>query len=287
MPNPTNSKTKLDLNSLHLMGILNVTPDSFSDGGKFNSLDNALFQTEKMLKEGATIIDVGGESTRPGANIVSVEEEFERVLPVVESIKKHFDCFVSVDTSKPQVMQACGEVGIDLINDIRALQEEGALQVVADLNLPVCLMHMQNTPQNMQDNPSYNYILKEVHDFLTERTNVALQAGVKKEHILWDVGFGFGKTVQQNYQLLQHLEHFKDYPLLVGVSRKSMIGNLLKNEVNERLIGSVTAALYAVDRGAKILRVHDVKATAEALKIRQAIIDADLEAKQFSQLFSL
>ncbi len=262
----------LDLSFPQIMGILNFTPDSFSDSGQFFSLDKALFQVEKMLKEGATIIDIGGESTRPMAEEVSEFEELQRVIPLVEAVQKRFDCWISVDTSKAIVMQEAAKVGMDLINDIRALREPGALELAGQLNLPTCIMHMQGQPRTMQANPHYNDVVQDVYQFLSDRTQACLAVGIAKENIIWDMGFGFGKTVQHNYKLLQQLANFCDsgYPVLAGLSRKSMIGAVLDKPVTERVVGSVAGALIAAQNGATILRVHDVAATADALKVWQA-----------------
>ena len=262
----------LDLSSPQIMGILNFTPDSFSDSGQFFSLDKALFQVEKMLKEGATIIDIGGESTRPMAEEVSEAEELQRVIPLVEAVQKRFDCWISVDTSKAIVMQEAAKVGMDLINDIRALREPGALEIAGQLNLPTCIMHMQGQPRTMQTNPHYDDVVQDVYQFLNDRTQACLAAGIAKENIIWDMGFGFGKTVQHNYKLLQQLAHFceRGYPVLAGLSRKSMIGAVLDKPVTERVVGSVAGALIAAQNGATILRVHDVAETADALKVWQA-----------------
>ena len=262
----------LDLSFPQIMGILNFTPDSFSDSGQFFSLDKALFQVEKMLKEGATIIDIGGESTRPMAEEVSEAEELQRVIPLVEAVQKRFDCWISVDTSKAIVMQEAAKVGMDLINDIRALREPGALEIAGQLNLPTCIMHMQGQPRTMQANPHYDDVVQDVYQFLSDRTQACLAAGIAEENIIWDMGFGFGKTVQHNYKLLQQLSHFCEsgYPVLVGLSRKSMIGAVLDKPVTERVVGSVAGALIAAQNGATILRVHDVAATADALKVWQA-----------------
>ncbi|MFZ7156762.1 dihydropteroate synthase [Avibacterium avium] len=265
-----NNKT-LSLAQPQIMGILNFTPDSFSDSGLFFDRDKALFQVEKMLNEGATIIDIGGESTRSMAEEVSLEQELERVVPMVEAVRKRFDCWISVDTSKAQVMAESAKVGMDFINDIRALTEPNALQTAVQLALPTCIMHMQGQPRTMQQNPHYENVVQEVLNFLENRTALCLAAGMKKENIIWDLGFGFGKTVQHNYQLLQQLAKFtQDYPVLAGISRKSMIGAVLDKPVDERIVGSVAAALIAVINGAKIVRVHDVAPTADALKIWQA-----------------
>ena len=262
----------LDLSFPQIMGILNFTPDSFSDSGQFFSLDKALFQVEKMLKEGATIIDIGGESTRSMAEEVSETEELQRVIPLVEAVQKRFDCWISVDTSKAIVMQEAAKVGMDLINDIRALREPGALEIAGQLNLPTCIMHMQGQPRTMQTNPHYDDVVQDVYQFLTDRTQACLAAGIAKENIIWDMGFGFGKTVHHNYKLLQQLAQFCEsgYPVLAGLSRKSMIGAVLDKPVTERVVGSVAGALIAAQNGATILRVHDVAATADALKVWQA-----------------
>lgn len=266
----------LDLSVPQIMGILNFTPDSFSDSGRFFRLDKALFQTEKMLNEGAAIIDIGGESTRPMAEEVSEQEELQRVVPLVEAVRQRFDCWISVDSSKALVMREAAKVGMDLINDIRALQQPNALQAAAELGLPVCIMHMQGQPRTMQANPKYTDVVQDVLAFLRNRSAECIAAGVRKENLIWDVGFGFGKTVQHNYQLLQRLTTFCEdgYPLLVGLSRKSMIGAVLDKPVEERLIGSAVGALIAAQNGARILRVHDVAATADALKVWQATINA-------------
>ena len=262
----------LDLSFPQIMGILNFTPDSFSDSGQFFSLDKALFQVEKMLKEGATIIDIGGESTRPMAEEVPETEELRRVIPLVEAVQKRFDCWISVDTSKAIVMQEAAKVGMDLINDIRALREPGALEIAGQLNLPTCIMHMQGQPRTMQTNPHYDDVVQDVYQFLETRTQACLEAGIAKENIIWDMGFGFGKTVQHNYKLLQQLVQFckSGYPILAGLSRKSMIGAVLDKPVTERVVGSVAGALIAAQNGATILRVHDVAETADALKVWQA-----------------
>ena len=262
----------LDLTNPQIMGILNFTPDSFSDSGQFFQLDKALFQVEKMIAEGASIIDIGGESTRPMAEEVTLAQELERVIPLVEAVNQRFDCWISVDTSKAQVMAEAAKVGMDLINDIRALQEPEALSTAAKLALPVCLMHMQGQPRTMQLNPHYDDVVEDVIAFLQQRTEQCLAAGIKDEQIIWDPGFGFGKTVQHNYKLLQQFARFTEfgYSVLAGLSRKSMIGAVLDKPVEQRIVGSATGALLAAMNGAKILRVHDVAATSDALKIWQA-----------------
>lgn len=275
--NQQGSDRLLDLTKANVMGILNFTPDSFSDAGKFFSFDIALRQVEAMLMAGADIIDIGGESTRPNAKIVSLQEELDRVVPLVEAVRQRFDCLISIDTSKADVMRETALVGADILNDIRALQEPQAMEVAAQLKLPVCLMHMQGQPQTMQQNPDYDDVVEEVAEFLNQRIFACLAAGIAKEHILLDVGFGFGKTLQHNYQLLKHLNLFVEsgYPVLIGLSRKAMIGQVTGKAVDQRVIGSVTGALLAVQKGAKIVRVHDVAETVEAIKIWQAMNDCD------------
>ena len=251
------------------MGILNVTPDSFSDGGKFNSLDNALQQAERMIKAGVSIIDIGGESTRPGAPDVSLEEELARVVPAIKAIRAKFDVWISIDTSKAEVMRQAVEAGADLINDVRALQESGALQVAADANVPICLMHMKGQPRTMQTNPSYDDVLQDVEAFLQERVEACEAVGISKERLILDPGFGFGKTIEHNYHLLAHLEKFHSLglPVLAGMSRKSMIFKLLDKVPADCMVASVTCATIAAMKGAQIIRVHDVEETLEAMKI--------------------
>ncbi len=263
----------LDLRQVQIMGILNFTPDSFSDSGKFFSLDKALVQVEKMLNDGAYIIDIGGESTRYNAPIVSEAEELDRVIPLIEAVRQRFDCLISVDSSKPVVFREAARAGVDMLNDIRALTEPQALETAAELALPVCLMHMQGTPQTMQQAPHYDDLLDDVADFLNQRIFACLQAGIEQSHIILDPGFGFGKTIEHNFALLKHLNAFvaSGFPVLAGLSRKSMIGAVTHQPVEKRLVGSVAGALLAAQNGAKILRVHDVEATADALKVWQAM----------------
>ncbi|CAH6996610.1 dihydropteroate synthase [Vibrio chagasii] len=263
-----NNKT-LVLDRPHVMGILNVTPDSFSDGGKFNSLDNALLQAERMVQAGVSIIDIGGESTRPGAPDVSLEEELARVIPAIKAIRAKFDVWISIDTSKAEVMRQAVEAGADLINDVRALQEPGALQVAADANVPICLMHMKGQPRTMQANPSYDDVLQDVEAFLQERVEACEAVGISKEQLILDPGFGFGKTIEHNYHLLAHLEKFHSLglPVLAGMSRKSMIFKLLDKVPADCMVASVTCASIAAMKGAQIIRVHDVEETLEAMKI--------------------
>ncbi|MEZ8062288.1 MULTISPECIES: dihydropteroate synthase [Vibrio] len=263
-----NNKT-LVLDRPHVMGILNITPDSFSDGGKFNSLDNALLQAERMIQAGVSIIDIGGESTRPGAPDVSLEEELSRVIPTIKAIRAKFDVWISIDTSKPEVMREAVEAGADLINDVRALQAPGALQVAADANVPVCLMHMKGQPRTMQANPNYDDVLTDVEAFLKERVEACEAVGISKEQLILDPGFGFGKTIEHNYHLLAHLEKFHTLglPVLAGMSRKSMIFKLLDKAPADCMVASVTCATIAAMKGAQIIRVHDVEDTLEAMKI--------------------
>jgi len=258
-----------NFNKPKVMGILNVTPDSFSDGGKFSSFDNALKQVELMIFDGADIIDIGGESTRPGAVDVSEEDELARVIPLLKAIKSNVDIKVSIDTSKAEVMAQAIAHGADIINDVRALQNEGCLAVLAKSNVPICLMHMQGLPRSMQQKPQYDDVIGDIKQFFIDRISVCEQAGINRERLILDPGFGFGKTLEQNYQLLAQLHQFDDLglPLLSGTSRKSMIGNLLARNVDERLAGSLTTAIIAAQQNASIIRVHDVKETVDALKI--------------------
>ncbi|MGB9095711.1 dihydropteroate synthase [Erwinia sp.] len=268
--------TVLDLSHPHVMGILNVTPDSFSDGGKHNDLVQALTHANEMINAGATIIDVGGESTRPGASEVSVEQELERVIPVVEAISQRFEVWISVDTSKPEVIRESAKAGAHIINDIRSLQEPGALEAAAETGLPVCLMHMQGAPSTMQQSPKYKQLLQDVEAFFVHHIARCEAAGIKKEQLILDPGFGFGKNLSHNYQLLAHLADFHQFglPLLVGMSRKSMIGQLLNVGPSQRLTGSLACAVIAAMQGAHILRVHDVKETVEAMRVVEATLSA-------------
>lgn len=261
--------------TIQVMGILNVTPDSFSDGGLFQVRDAALRHVEQMLTEGVDIIDVGGESTRPGAAPVTVQAELERVVPVIAAIRERFAVPVSVDTSKPEVMQAAVAAGADLVNDVRALQEPGALDACARLSVPVCLMHMQGQPRTMQQEPHYTDVVQDICQFFTERMAACAQAGIARGRLILDPGFGFGKTLYHNLDLLNRLDEFAvlGLPILVGMSRKSMIGALLDNRpVDGRLQGSVAAAVIAAMKGASIVRVHDVAATVDAMKLVNAVV---------------
>lgn len=263
----------LSLQTPQVMGILNVTPDSFSDGGKFIGQSDALTQVEQMINDGANIIDIGGESTRPGAKEVSEDEELSRVIPVLEAIKSRFDVVVSIDTSKAAVMSLSIEAGAGIINDVRALQNEHCLKTLSQFDVPICLMHMQGLPRTMQNNPQYNDVINDIVSFFKQRIECCEQVGIDKSRLLLDPGFGFGKTLEQNYVLLAHLRAFErlGLPLFVGMSRKSMIGQLLDCCVEQRVVGSVAAALIAAQNGAKIIRVHDVKETVDALTILNAV----------------
>ncbi|KRS22443.1 dihydropteroate synthase [Alishewanella sp. WH16-1] len=263
---------ELDLSRPQVMGILNVTPDSFSDGGKHQQLSQALRSAEQMLADGATILDIGGESTRPGAADVSVEEELNRVVPLVSAIRSRFDCVISVDTSKAAVMSAAVQAGADIINDVRALQEPAALETAAALQVPVCIMHMQGVPGTMQQAPDYQDVVQQVYDYLLQRAAECQQAGITAAQIILDPGFGFGKNLSHNYQLLAALDKFvqSGYPVLAGMSRKSMIGQLLDIPVSERLAGSLACATLAAYAGAQIIRVHDVKETVQAVRVAAA-----------------
>ena len=263
----------LSLDSPKIMGILNVTPDSFSDGGRFNQLDKALIKVEAMINDGAAIIDIGGESTRPGAPLVSVQQELDRVLPIIQAIAVRFDVWISIDTSKAVVMTAAVNAGANLINDVRALQMPGALQAAAEAEVPVCLMHMQGQPQNMQDAPQYEDIIDEVMAFFRHRIEQCVSAGIKRTALILDPGFGFGKTMSHNFSLIVHFNQFSKFslPLLAGLSRKSMFDQLLTRNVEQRLASSLAGALLCAQRGAGIIRVHDVKETADVLAVLQQI----------------
>jgi dihydropteroate synthase len=262
-----------------VMGILNVTPDSFSDGGRFEQLDSALRQAESMVEQGAAIIDVGGESTRPGAHEVSVQEELDRVIPVIEALRPVTDIPISIDTSKALVMREAVATGAGLINDVRALREDGALAAAADLRVPVCLMHMLGEPRTMQQDPAYADVVAEVAAFLEERVSACVAAGIAENMIIVDPGIGFGKAHDHNVELLANLRQLRvrNLPLLAGVSRKSILGVLTGREVDERVPASVAAAVIAVINGADIVRVHDVRETVDALRVTQAVMEAGNE----------
>jgi dihydropteroate synthase len=268
---------KLDLRCPAVMGILNATPDSFSDGGKFTTLDAALRQVENMAAAGASIIDIGGESTRPGAGAVSEQEEIDRVVPLIEAAVGVVDVPVSIDTSKPGVMRAAVAAGASMINDVRALREEGALEAAAELQRPVCLMHMQGQPRDMQVAPQYDDVVAEITLFLRDRMTECLEAGLAEDMLLVDPGFGFGKTAADNVELLANLRQLQvlGRPVVVGLSRKSTLGVITGRGLCERMPASIAAAILAVERGAQIVRVHDVAETVDALRVVQAVLGAD------------
>ncbi len=262
----------LDLSTAVIMGILNVTPDSFSDGGEFSSFETACRQADTMVEHGATFIDIGGESTRPGAKDVSEQDELARVIPLIEYVSKQHNVWISIDTSKPGVMRAAVAAGAHLINDVRALQEPGALTAASELNVPVCLMHMQGQPRTMQQNPIYTDVVDDIAAFFEQRIEQCVQAGIKRDNIVLDPGFGFGKSLAHNYELLYRFAEFKAFglPLLAGMSRKSMFGQLLNRDVSQRLSASLAANMLALQAGAAIVRVHDVQETADMMAVLSA-----------------
>jgi dihydropteroate synthase len=265
---------QLDLSCPRIMGIVNVTPDSFSDGGQYSSTEKAVAHALQLVDEGADILDIGGESTRPGATPVSLQDELARVLPVIEQLAQRTTVPLSIDTYKPEVMRAAIAAGADIVNDVRALQEPGALQIVAGSRAGVCLMHMQGTPQTMQQDPHYADVVAEVNAFLATRLAAAEAAGIARERVVLDPGFGFGKKTQHNLQLLQEIGKTLAIgrPLLVGLSRKSVLGQITGGDVDARLHASLAASVISVMKGARIVRVHDVKATADALKVVAAVL---------------
>ncbi|WP_375321796.1 dihydropteroate synthase [Aliivibrio logei] len=270
------SKDKtLILDRSHVMAILNVTPDSFSDGGQFTHLDVALTQAEKMVNAGVSFIDIGGESTRPGAPEVSLQQELDRVIPIIEAVHQRFDTWISIDTSKAIVMKEAVKAGADLINDVRALQEPNALEAAAKANVPICLMHMQGQPRTMQSNPTYQDLFTDISDFLSERILACQSVGIAKDKLILDPGFGFGKTLEHNYQLLAELERFHQLglPVLAGMSRKSMVFKLLDVEPQQATSGSLACATIAAMKGAQIIRVHDFEQTMDIIKVCQATLE--------------
>ncbi len=264
---------QLDLSTPRIMGIVNVTPDSFSDGGKFNTTDKAVVHAMQLVEQGADILDIGGESTRPGATPVSLDEELKRVIPVIKALAQA-GVPLSIDTYKPEVMRAAIDAGVDIVNDVCALQEPSALEIVAVSKVGVCLMHMQGRPQNMQVDPQYQNVVTEVREFLNTRLKAAEQAGIGRERIVLDPGFGFGKRTTHNLTLLNNLSSLQSLglPLLIGLSRKSVLGQVVGSAVDERIHASIASSVVSVMKGANIVRVHDVKPTVDALKIVSAVM---------------
>ena len=279
---------ELRLDQPRIAGIINVTPDSFSDGGNFLDPQQAIAHGMKLAEEGADLLDIGGESTRPGAAEVTAQEEIDRVVPVIEALSKQTALPISIDTSKPEVMRAAAAAGAGMINDVRALREDGALEAAASLRVAVCLMHMQGEPRTMQDDPHYDDVVSDVRRFLAERIFACEMSGIDKKRIVVDPGFGFGKTIEHNLALLRALDQFAalGVPLLVGLSRKGMIGTLTGRERHaDRAVGSAAAALLAVQKGAAIVRVHDVAATRDSLAVWRAVAEGALPAKQVQKAF--
>lgn len=273
---------RLDLTDAKVMGILNVTPDSFSDGGQFHQREAALQQAARILEEGADIVDIGGESTRPGATPVTEQQELDRVMPVLEMVRDEFDAMISVDTSSAKVITEAAAAGAHIINDVRALEREGAMQAAVASRLPVCLMHMRGNPETMQKQPQYDSVVDEVYDYLDRRMQACVSAGIDPGRILLDPGFGFGKSLEHNLALLNNLDKFQrlNAPLLVGMSRKTMIGEILNRSVDQRMYGSIAAAVASVMNGAKIVRVHDVAPTVDAIGVINALLKEKREEEQ-------
>lgn len=272
-----NNQQLLSLDNAVIMGILNVTPDSFSDGGQFSEVDVAVERALLMQEQGAQIVDIGGESTRPGAEAVSAQEEILRVVPVIEKLSHVSDICISIDTSKPEVMSAAIKAGASMVNDVNALCADGAVEVCTKHDVPVCLMHMKGEPRTMQNNPVYKDVVLDVTSFLLERAEVCIKAGLKKEHIVLDPGFGFGKTLEHNLQLLKHYDALcaLNFPVMMGISRKSMLGLITGCEVDERLVPSIAAVVAGYQKGGRLFRVHDVKDTKNALLLCEAINDVE------------
>ena len=262
-----------DLSRSIVMGILNVTPDSFSDGGRFDRVEQALDHALRMQAEGADIIDIGGESTRPGARAVTPEEELERVMPVIRVLRQESDIPISIDTSKPEIMRAAVDAGANMINDVNALRAQGAVETCADMDVPVCLMHMQGEPRTMQQDPRYDDVVRDIADFLDQRSRECAKAGIDGGKLILDPGFGFGKTLQHNLELLNRLDMIcaLESPVLVGISRKSMLGAVIDKPVAERLYAGIAAAVIAHGKGARLFRVHDVAPTRDALALCDAL----------------
>jgi len=253
-----------------IMGVLNITPDSFSDGGQYIGIDKAISRAQKMIEQGADIIDIGGESTRPGSSAASVSEELDRVIPIIKELSSVSNVTISVDTSKPEVMEQAVSAGASIINDVCALSEDGAISIASSLGVKVCLMHMQGKPRDMQINPTYNDVVGDIKEFFVNRIDTCISAGINRDNIIIDPGFGFGKTLDHNLEILRRLAEFNSIklPVMVGMSRKSMIGSLLgERVVDDRVMGSAAAAMIAVQNGASIVRVHDVMETKDALSV--------------------
>ena len=263
----------LDLSKPKIMGVLNITPDSFSDGGKYQSLDHALSACEKMIDEGASIIDVGGESTKPGSSPIEAGIQIDRVIPVIQSIKKNFDTIVSIDTGDPVVMREAIKNGAEIVNDVYALKNTVDMDFLSGENKAICLMHMKGSPSTMQENPVYDDLMTEIKDFLEERINFCLRAGKNRESLIIDPGFGFGKTLRHNILLLKNIEQLKylKVPICIGISRKSFIGKITNKTINERLYGSLGAALIALQNGANIIRTHDVGPTKDIINLYNSL----------------
>jgi dihydropteroate synthase len=268
---------QFDLSRAIVMGILNVTPDSFSDGGRFDRVELAVEHAMRMQREGADIIDIGGESTRPGADAVTVDEELDRVVPVIRAIRQQSTIPISIDTGKPEVMRTAVAEGADMINDVNALQANGAIETCAELDVPVCLMHMQGKPRTMQQDPRYADVVQDVADFLRQRIRACIVAGIAPHQIVIDPGFGFGKTLQHNLSLLNGLDAIcgLELPVLIGISRKSMLGAIIDRSVDERLYAGIAAAVIAYMKGARLFRVHDVAPTRDALAVCDALQSID------------
>ena len=262
----------MTLDRPRVMGVLNVTPDSFFDGGRYFEPSAAVAHAACMAEQGADILDIGGESARPGALPVSLQEELDRVLPVVEALRHQIDIPISIDTTKPEVMRAAVAAGAAMVNDVNALRAPDALTTAAELGVPVCLMHMQREPRNMQHDPRYNNVVEEVLEFLQARVDAALEAGMSPHKLVLDPGFGFGKSLTHNLELLHHLNQLVGlgYPVLAGLSRKSMLGRIQQSEDEDRLAGSLTLAILARQQGAHIIRAHDVEPTVQALRVLEA-----------------
>lgn len=268
----------LDLSKPKVMGILNVTPDSFSDGGRFDKANQAIDRALQMVEEGADILDIGGESTRPGAEKVSLQQEIDRVVPIIEALTGKIDVPISIDTYKPEVMKQAVAAGAGMINDVKALREEGAMQAAAACDVPICLMHMQGEPGTMQQAPHYDDVVSDVHSFLQQRIASCAFSGIETRRLMIDPGFGFGKNLQHNLSLLKHLQRFEslDVPVLVGMSRKRMLGEILDEpDTDKRLFGGIATSVLAMQQGASIIRVHDVKPTADAVKVFNAVSEAN------------